>query len=425
MQQMYEEESKNTRRHTIHSVVHKSEPLFVKSNMHQQERKNKGRHSMVHQSEPYLVGNRHQQKRNSKGRHIIDSMVHQPEPSYFKHNKNVEKKTTVQVKQNKVFGIFRRRTSETKAKDDIMQQMYEEESKNTRRHTIHSVVHKSEPLFVKSNMHQQERKNKGRHSMVHQSEPYLVGNMHQQKRNNKGKHIIDSMVHQPESSHIKHDKNVEKKTTVQVKQNKVFDIIRRRTSETKAKDDIKQESLKSMESILKKVIEDPNKLVPGAYPPVIEATLTREMKAIAISKTKQGLYRDSYFILKHIKYCERVSLGRDHPQVANTLYHIGVALNFMGNPDQALNALEEGIQILFPKRFSIRNMDLAALYYQYAMIVGRQGDCISALYHLDLAGQVEKHLLGHCSEKTTAMIAKYKNAKRASLRKNQSICATA
>ena len=161
-----------------------------------------------------------------------------------------------------------------------------------------------------------------------------------------------------------------------------------------------QESVKSIEKILKKVTRDPNKLVPGAYPPYVEATLIRELKEIAISRRRQGQYKDSYLILKNIINCERATLGHDHPQVANTLYHIGVAQNFMNNTDYALQALQEGIQILYPKRFNIDNMDLAALFYQHGIIQGNNGDYESALYHLDLAGQAEKYLIGHYSEKT-------------------------
>jgi len=191
---------------------------------------------------------------------------------------------------------------------------------------------------------------------------------------------------------------------------KRFSIFQRKTSQRDGKVNLMQEALKSTEDIVKNVMKDPNKFVPGAYPPFIEATVIREMKVIAISKTKRGLFRDSHLILKNIINCERGTLGHDHPQVANTLYHIGVAQNFMGNLDHALVALQEGIQILYPKRFNIDNMDLAALFYQYAIIQGNKGEFQSALHHLDLARQTEKRHLGYYTEKTISKIADYEYA---------------
>merc|ERR1712232_982930 len=142
------------------------------------------------------------------------------------------------------------------------------------------------------------------------------------------------------------------------------------------------------------------------------------MKEIAICKTKQGLHEESHDILINILDCELSSLGRDHPQVANTLYNIGVALSFLGASEAALLALQEGIHILFPRRFSDGNMDLAALFYQYAIVKGKNHDYLSALHHLDLAGQVEMHILGYCTEKTKKKTSDYKYAQRASQQTN-------
>jgi len=231
----------------------------------------------------------------------------------------------------------------------------------------------------------------------------------QYQKSTRGRHTIDASVSVAPSV-----KSVRRTS----KTNKRPSLFRRKN---KDKDGSKEE-LKSSHALLKQVMKDPSKLVPGAYSPFVEATIVREMKEIASSETKKGQPREAYKILKQVIRCERATLGRDNPQVANTLYHIGVALNFMGDSKGALLALQDGIRILFPQRFKIENMDLAALFYQYAVIEGNRGDYHSALYHLDLAGQVESHLLGHCSEKIAKKVADYKYAQKSSqkLKENRS-----
>ena len=168
-----------------------------------------------------------------------------------------------------------------------------------------------------------------------------------------------------------------------------------------------------------KIKEDPNKLVSGVYPPHIEALIVRKMKDVSSAKAKQGLWKESYSILKNILRCEKASLGDDHPQVANTLYHIGVAFNYLGDVDGALSSLQEGIHILFPKRYTDKNVDLAALFYQCGVVKGQNGNYSAALYHLHLAKQVEIHIFGNATEKTRKTIADYEYAKKASQRSNR------
>jgi len=182
-----------------------------------------------------------------------------------------------------------------------------------------------------------------------------------------------------------------------------------------------QQSSKLQQDLVQKMMEDSStsRLSPGLYPPYMEAQILKKMKQIANSKAEQRLWEESYFILKGVLRCERTSLGNNHPQVANTLYHIGLALNWLGDSENAISALEEGIQILFPRRYSERNVDLAAMYYQYGIVEGKRGDYTSALYHLDLAKQVEIHIFGNATEKIRKIIEDYKHALSASRGLNQ------
>jgi hypothetical protein len=166
-------------------------------------------------------------------------------------------------------------------------------------------------------------------------------------------------------------------------------------------------------------MEDSDRLVHGVYPPDFEAQVIRKMKVIAANKAKQGLWEESYFTLRNVLRCEQASLGNEHPQVANTLYHMGVALYFLGDTVGALAALEDGIQILFPMRYREKNVDLAALFYQCGLIKGENNDDPAALYYLDLAKQVEIYIFGNVTEKTIRSISDYEYAKKASRRLNQ------
>merc|ERR1712084_70321 len=78
---------------------------------------------------------------------------------------------------------------------------------------------------------------------------------------------------------------------------------------------------------------------------------------------------------------------------------MGVTLSKLGDVDGALSALQEGIHILFPKRYTEKNVDLVALFYQCGVVKGQNGNYPAALYHLDLAKQVEIHIFGSTTEK--------------------------
>merc|ERR1719362_118789 len=107
------------------------------------------------------------------------------------------------------------------------------------------------------------------------------------------------------------------------------------------------------------------------------------MKTIAIAKSTQGMSLESYCIFKAILDCQEVTLGCNHYMVANTLYHIGTALNKLNDSNAALLEFERGVQILYPDRHYHKNMDLALLFFEIGMIFGTRLDYDKALHYLD------------------------------------------
>jgi len=148
-------------------------------------------------------------------------------------------------------------------------------------------------------------------------------------------------------------------------------------------------------------------IIPGMYPPHIEAMILSKMKTIAIAKSTQEMWLDSYRIFNTILDCQKVTLGCNHYKVANTLYYIGTTLNKLDNSDAALLEFERGVQILYPSRHQYKNMDLALLLYEIGIIFGTRINFDKALYYLDLSRQTEVYINGIPSEKTCHMIMVY------------------
>ena len=139
------------------------------------------------------------------------------------------------------------------------------------------------------------------------------------------------------------------------------------------------------------------------------------MKNIAFTKATQGFWQESYAILHKVCDCEKVSMG-DHPEVANTLYHMGVALHNLGKYEIALGYLDNGLRILYPRRYFDKNLDLAAIYYQIGSIKAKIGNYKSAFANLDLCRQVEEHILGHVTRRTNMKEEELKAFRRPSQR---------
>lgn len=87
-------------------------------------------------------------------------------------------------------------------------------------------------------------------------------------------------------------------------------------------------------------------------------------------------------------------------QVASTLYRLSLVLTKLGAFDISLSHLEEAISILYPKRHTENNLDLASVFCLIGIIHVEKGEVDNAIYYIDLAQQVEIHILGEVTEMT-------------------------
>lgn len=117
-----------------------------------------------------------------------------------------------------------------------------------------------------------------------------------------------------------------------------------------------------------------------------------EMEQIATSKAEQGYWEESLSILENILQRQKASLGDSHPDLAKTLYHMGVALTNLGMIEYALSRLLEGVNILFPKKDVTTNLELASLLYQIGILHNIAGDIDAAIHHFSYAQKVEERI---------------------------------
>merc|ERR1712176_218170 len=145
-------------------------------------------------------------------------------------------------------------------------------------------------------------------------------------------------------------------------------------------------------------------LIPGTHPPDVEARILNFMEENAAKKADQGEWMEAYCILEKIYSYKRKALGDHHSDVAKTLYRMGVVLMNLGNLDDAYSCFEDGVRILYPKRKTESNIDLASLFHQLGAINYKNGKYQKAIYYTKLAQQVEIHVLGHTAKKTKSKL---------------------
>jgi len=72
----------------------------------------------------------------------------------------------------------------------------------------------------------------------------------------------------------------------------------------------------------------------------------------------------------------------------------------LGNNEDALGCFHEGVRILYPKRKTQKNIDLASLFHQIGAIHYKSQKIRKAIYFTKLAEQVEMNALGHAAKTT-------------------------
>jgi len=147
--------------------------------------------------------------------------------------------------------------------------------------------------------------------------------------------------------------------------------------------------------------EDNNdRLVPGRYPQKLESLIVSKMKQIALKKSDEGCWEESYNILQNVLEVQQVSLGTMNPEVANTKYHIGHALKWMGKPKAALLWFESAHNILNLKNSSA---DKIKILKEIAMIQGEMGELDIEIRILKRVQSMERLVFGG-EDRSTSMI---------------------
>jgi len=151
--------------------------------------------------------------------------------------------------------------------------------------------------------------------------------------------------------------------------------------------------------------------MPGFYPPNVEYRIFSKMEETAVYKAENGQFIKSFGIYDKMLEFLKALLGNDHPKVANTNYHIGLLFKKMSMLDKALSYFEEGAKILYPEPKNWNN-DLSSIFYQIALIYEKKNDEEAAIYHFDVAQQIEQRIFGKPKEETRTKIANLLAAKK-------------
>jgi len=125
-----------------------------------------------------------------------------------------------------------------------------------------------------------------------------------------------------------------------------------------------------------------------------------EMKGLGLEKAQEGLWDQALPIFEQVLNYQKASPNSSDTEIANTLYHVGVARTKIGRLSDALVVLEEGVEVLFPKRFSESNDDLASLFFQIGIVYSEMGNLNDALHHIEMAKEQEVRIHGIPDEST-------------------------
>merc|ERR1719232_1973187 len=127
----------------------------------------------------------------------------------------------------------------------------------------------------------------------------------------------------------------------------------------------------------------------------------KEMDENAASHAAKGDFRAAHSILENILKFQKLLFGDTHSDVAKTHYRMGSVLVKLNMLDDAQAHLEDGVRILYPRRKTEANMDLSSIFYLLGVVHSKYGKSNKALYYTKLASQVEFHIKGEVSKKTS------------------------
>ena len=144
-----------------------------------------------------------------------------------------------------------------------------------------------------------------------------------------------------------------------------------------------------------------DELVPGKISPDLESRILRKLKNNAIEKAKNGKWDDSYQVLRKVIKFQQVSSSTYIVDLANSRYHLGVALKWLNRNKEAMTQFKEVVRLLYETK---DNVDVAAAYFHMSLISGETGNYTQAIFYLELSQKVEVEIFGHVLNETSLLL---------------------
>merc|ERR1719410_3294933 len=122
-------------------------------------------------------------------------------------------------------------------------------------------------------------------------------------------------------------------------------------------------------------------------------------------EAKQKRWRECTETLQNLYVHQCILIGFHHPEVADTLYHMGLAFNQIKKFNRALKCLKKALHLLLHYKVDI---SLALLCRKIGEIEAKTGNFKSAIFHLRCAYNVEYSTHAKELELTTRKLLSYK-----------------
>jgi len=144
-------------------------------------------------------------------------------------------------------------------------------------------------------------------------------------------------------------------------------------------------------------------------------TKAKKMKECALMKAKDGKWRESRDLLKDVveiyKAMEKFGPPYYNPiHLADTYYHLGIALNWMGETRDALDTLDESLRLR--RLHGEDDVHVASVLSYIGMIKGNKGDYDGAIYNLRLARLIQRRSNGQDDATTSKLLEDYLRARK-------------
>jgi len=141
---------------------------------------------------------------------------------------------------------------------------------------------------------------------------------------------------------------------------------------------------------------------------------SQNFKRRALVKATEGQWKEVYNLLLNALHLESEMEEFQHNlynplDVAHTLYHLGVALNWLGRVELALDALYESLN-LRRKKLGDDHLDVALTLVYIGRVEGGKGDYKSAISNLRSAQNIYHRAFGSYDAATSRLINGYQHA---------------